>query len=134
MKPLSRAFLLPLTLLATSCADQPAVVNRVDNKSAEHAADNTAKNVRDSDGNTLTPLDQSTAASDESITRDVRQSIVSDKAMSIGAHNVKVITRDGVVTLRGPVATDDEKATIERKARDVAGVARVDNQLDVARQ
>jgi hyperosmotically inducible periplasmic protein len=130
----ARTLLTSTVLLIASCADQPGVVNRVDKNPGEQAPDNTAQNARDSDGSTLTPLDQSTSAGDETITRDLRQSIVGDKSMSINAHNVKVITRDGVVTLRGPVATEDEKATIERKARAVSGVARVENQLDVARQ
>ena len=57
------------------------------------------------------PLDQSTTASNESITRDLRQSIVGDMSMKIDARNVKVGTKNGVVTQRGPVATDDEKSS-----------------------
>lgn len=127
---------LPIWLLAASCAEQP-VVNRPageSGQSAEYAADDTGRNVRDRDGGTITPLDQSTNPDDEKITRELRQSITNDSSLSMNAHNVKVVTNDGVVTLRGPVRNDDERAIIERKAREVPGVARVDNQLEVSRQ
>ena len=46
--------------------------------------------------------------------------------------NVKIITNAGIVTLRGPVKTEQEKSAIEAKAKQVAGVTRVDNQLEIA--
>ena len=57
---------------------------------------------------------------------------MADKSLSTNAHNVKIITTDGVVTLRGPVKSAAEKATIAAKAQQVAGVSRVDNQLEIA--
>jgi hyperosmotically inducible protein len=92
--------------------------------------DNTGQNVRDRDGATLTPIDQGDSEADVERTREIRAAITSDDAMSMQARNVKVITRDGVVTLRGPVEDADERAAIEAIARQ-AGAARVDNQLEI---
>jgi hypothetical protein len=95
------------------------------------APDNTGRNDRDRDGGTLTPEDQSESAADRKITADIRTAITSDSSMSMNARNVKIITLNGVVTLRGPVETQGEKDAIEAKAESVAGVTRVDNQLEV---
>jgi osmotically-inducible protein OsmY len=94
-------------------------------------ADNTRRNVRDRGGETLTPLDQSEKAADRDLTAKIRKAIVEDESLSINAQNVKVITIDGVVTLRGPVKSETEKAAIDRTARSAAGATRVDNQLEV---
>jgi hyperosmotically inducible protein len=124
---------VPLCLLATSCMQQPMQQVERDGNKAERAADDTGRNVRDRDDETKTPFDQSSNDTDVQITQDVRRSITGDSSLSINAHNVKVITNDGVVTLRGPVNNEDERSTIERKARDVKNVARIDNQLEVSR-
>jgi osmotically-inducible protein OsmY len=55
-----------------------------------------------------------------------------DKSLSTYAHNIKIITRDGKVTLKGPVRSEDEKAAIEAKAATVAGADNVTDQLTVA--
>jgi hyperosmotically inducible protein len=75
---------------------------------------------------------QKSNRSDTTITRDIRRSIVGDKTLSTYARNVKVITRDGQVTLKGPVRTDEEKQTVEAKATQVAGVGHVKNDMSVA--
>ncbi len=93
-------------------------------------ADNTGVNTRDQDGKTLTVFDQSETEGDRKITATVREMIVSDDSLSTNAQNVKIITIAGVVTLRGPVETKAEKASIESKAKSVAGVTKVNNQLD----
>lgn len=98
---------------------------------AANEPDNTGVNQRDAGGGTLTTLDQGNSSGDLRITAAVREMVVADESLSTNAHNVKIITVDGVVTLRGPVASQAEKAAIETKARSVSGVARVDNQLDV---
>jgi len=95
-------------------------------------ADNTARNERDSAGATATPVDQGQNETDLSITAKIRQSVVDDKALSVNAENVKIITNSGTVTLRGPVKSEQEKSAIEAKAKQVAGVTRVDNQLEIA--
>ena len=92
--------------------------------------DNTAVNKRDRDSATKTPLDQNENKVDIGITADIRKRVV-DTKMSINAQNVKIITQDGKVTLRGPVKTADEKKQIEEMARSVAGENNVDSQLEV---
>src|SRR5262247_1894418 len=65
--------------------------------------DNTSHNVRDRSGNTLTPGDQSSDKAYMDLTRHIRKAVVADKSLSTTAHNIKIITVNGVVTLRGPV-------------------------------
>jgi hyperosmotically inducible periplasmic protein len=95
------------------------------------SADNTAVNARDSSGTTATPPDQGENETDLAITAKIRQAVVDDKALSINAQNVKIITNTGMVTLRGPVKSEQEKSAIEAKAKAVAGVTKVDNQLEI---
>lgn len=95
-------------------------------------ADNTARNKSDSEPDRKTPIDQSNSADAIRITAEIRKAIINDSTMSMTAHNCKVITQDGgVVTLRGPVESQNEKDAIETIAKSVAGVTRVDNQLEV---
>lgn len=94
-------------------------------------ADNTDRNERDRDDRTLTPMDQGTSDSDIAITRAVRQDVTDNDAFSMNAKNVKIITRDGVVTLRGPVETAEEKAQIGALAARPEGVRSVDNQIEI---
>jgi len=94
-------------------------------------ADNTRKNVRDRDGNTVTPPDQGSSESDRTVTQEIRRAITKDDTFSTDAHNVKIMTMNGAVTLRGVVKSQAEKDQIEAKAKVVAGVTRVDNQLEV---
>ncbi len=96
--------------------------------------DNSGKNVRDRSANAVTADSQSNSESDLRITQAIRQAVVQDKDLSTSAHNVKIITNEGVVTLRGPVTSQQEKATIEAKATHVAGVTRVDNRLEIAKR
>ncbi len=70
--------------------------------------------------------------SDREITRKIRKSLMQDNALSTNAHNVKIITQDGMVTLRGVVNSENEKKVVESKAADVAGgIAKVDDELTV---
>ncbi len=92
--------------------------------------DNSGINKRDRDTTTKTPFDQNENQSDINITANIRKSVV-DTKMSTNAQNVKIITQDGVVTLRGPVKTQEEKTRIEELARNVAGVKSVDSQLEI---
>ena len=122
------------------CAALFAAVNVVgcskdpsDEKVAQTTApDNSGKNVRDRDNQTKTSGDQSESEADRTISQNIRQSLTSDESLSTNGKNVKVITIDGKVTLRGPVKSDQEKAAIAAKAQQVAGVKNVDNQLEIA--
>jgi len=98
---------------------------------AQTAPDNTGRNVRDRNDATLTPGDQSESAADLSLTQEIRKAVVADDGLSTTAKNVKIITVDGRVTLRGPVNTAQEKAAIVAKAQRIAGAAKVDDQLEV---
>jgi osmotically-inducible protein OsmY len=95
-------------------------------------ADNTARNApQQQTGTGLTATDQSNAPADVETTKRIRQAIVEDDKLSSEAKNVKVITQNGHVTLRGPVDTPTEKAAIESKALQVAGAGRVTSELEV---
>jgi hyperosmotically inducible protein len=111
-------------------ADQqpaPQTASPVDNT----PADNTKLNERDRNANEPTADRQKDNRSDREITQQVRKAIVKDKSLSTYAHNVKVITQNGMVTLKGPVRSEEEKRAIEAKAAEVAGQDKVTNQLDV---
>ena len=118
------------TLLVVACSK-----NRSDNKQVSQTAvepDNSARNVRDRDDQNKTTGDQSENEADRTITQNIRRAVTADDSLSTNAKNVKIITNNGTVTLRGPVKSEKEKAEIEAKAKQVAGVKSVDNQLEVA--
>jgi hyperosmotically inducible protein len=94
-------------------------------------ADNTKMNERDRSANAPTADRQKDNRSDREMTQQVRKAIVKDKSLSTYAHNVKVITQNGMVTLKGPVRSEEEKKAVEAKAAEVAGPDKVTNQLDV---
>jgi len=118
------------TLLVVACSK-----NRSDNKQVSQTAvepDNSGRNVRDRDDQNKTTGDQSENEADRTITQNIRRAVTADDSLSTNAKNVKIITNNGTVTLRGPVKSEKEKAEIEAKAKQVAGVKSVDNQLEVA--
>ncbi len=93
--------------------------------------DNTEINARDRDGATMTPQTQSNETGDVELLSAIRQEIVEEDTLSTTAHNIKIVTNNGAVTLRGPVNSAAEKSKVESLVQEVAGVASVDNQLDV---
>jgi hyperosmotically inducible periplasmic protein len=94
------------------------------------ARDNTAVNERDKSSAVKTPIDQNENQKDVDVTANIRKRVV-DTKLSVNATNVKIITQDGKVTLRGPVKSDEEKKQIEMIANDVAGTGNVDSQLEI---
>lgn len=104
------------------------------NSQTPAASDNTKTNQRDRSANEPTADQQKDNRSDRDITQQIRQSIVKDKSLSTYAHNVKVITQNGQVTLKGPVKSEDEKKAIEAKAAKVAGESKVSSELNVKPQ
>lgn len=98
---------------------------------ADSALENTEINARDKDNTTLTPEDQKETKKDIRITAHIRKTVVRDKSLSIDAQNAKIITRSGVVTLRGPVANEAESKRLEKIAKKTRGVMKVDNQLEI---
>jgi len=97
---------------------------------ANPAVENTGHNARDSGNATLTPEDQKETPGDIKITTAIRKAVIKNKSLSLDAHNAKIITRDGVVTLRGPVENAAEKLKLQTIAEKTRGVKQVDNQLE----
>jgi hyperosmotically inducible protein len=95
------------------------------------APDNSAVNVRDRAPGAMTAGQQSNSTSDVELTRKIRRAVVQDHSLSMLAHNVKIISTNGSVMLRGPVKTEEEKTAIANKAQAIAGAGKVDNQLEV---
>ena len=85
--------------------------------------DNTKVNRRDRNAGEVTADQQKVNATDQDLTKRIRQSIMSDKSLSTYAHNIKIISQNGTVTLKGPVKSDDEKKNVMEKAVSVAGSA-----------
>ena len=112
-----------LILAATGC-DKGSV--------SSPPADNTKTNERDHNTAALTPMDQGENEIDRTITQKVRQGVMKNDALSTTAKNVKIITANSVVTLRGPVKNDKERSDIVAIAQGTDGVKRVDNQLEIA--
>jgi osmotically-inducible protein OsmY len=130
MKQITLTILLAVGFTLSGIAkEKPAATTEP--STADTSADNTAKNERDRSGDTKTSGDQSNSPEDIKITAAIRRAVVGDKSLSMTAKNVKIITANGVVTLRGPVKNAQEKATIVKLAKNGAGKARIDNQLEV---
>jgi len=95
-------------------------------------ADNTKVNKKDRADSAVTADQQKMNSADRELAQKVRQAIVADKTLSTYAHNVKVIARDGSVTLKGPVRSAEEKSAVEAKATEAAGAGKVTNELTIA--
>ena len=93
--------------------------------------DNSAINVRDRSSGAVTADSQSSSKDDLELTARIRRAIVNDKSLSTMAQNIKMISTNGQVTLRGPVKSDQEKNAIVSDAQGVAGVNSVDDRLEV---
>jgi hyperosmotically inducible periplasmic protein len=119
--------LLSLALIVGCSKNEDKQVSR-----AVVEPDNSGRNVRDRNDQTKTAGDQSENEADRTITQNIRKALTADDSLSTNAKNVKIITNDGTVTLRGPVKSEKEKTDIEAKAKQVAGVKSVDNQLEIA--
>ena len=129
-----KAAILALSVLAVACSSNNRTNDQAgyqQNPPANTQADNTAQNKVDQHGTMPEPMDQGTSETDMTITTVLRKAITSDETLSMNAKNVKIVTRDGVVTLRGPVETNAERAAIEAAANAVSGVRRVDSYLEV---
>ncbi len=118
------------TLLALACLSALSLAAfAADNEKAK--PDNTATNERDRSGETQTSGDQSNSSADLKITQAIRRALMKDRELSTTAKNIKVVTANGQVTLRGPVKSAQEKAKVDQIARSSAGGAQIDNQLEV---
>lgn len=94
------------------------------------AADNTKQNERDKN-KAVSPFDQGNNQADLDTTQNIRKALMADESLSTDAKNVKVVTNNGVVALRGAVKDSSERSTVESIAKRYAGSNRVDNQVEV---
>lgn len=125
------------TLLCSGLLLSVGVVARAQEPASQQAppaADNTKTNERDRNANEPTADQQKENRSDRDITQQIRRSVVKDKSLSTYAHNVKIVTQNGQVTLKGPVRSEDEKRAIEAKAAEVAGQDKVTSELNIKPQ
>lgn len=120
--------LLPLGLLMFCTSPMAGPIAHAQD-TQQPAADNTKKNK---DQAPPTADQQKMNPTDRAITQKIRKAIHEDKGLSTYAHNIKVITQDGKVTLRGPVRSEEEKNNLQAKAVAVAGEENVSNQLEIA--
>ncbi len=107
------------------------IVASAQDNSQQPAPDNTKVNERDKDKSQPTADQQKDNRSDRDITQQIRQSVIKDKSLSTYAHNVKIVSQNGMVTLKGPVRSDDEKRAVEIKAAEVVGQEKVTSELEV---
>lgn len=113
---------------SNATASSPAATN----SATVTNADNTAINARDRGNTNLTALDQGNTDADIKTSASIRKQVVSStNNFSTAAQNIKIITQNGKVTLRGPVANDAEKTQIDAIAQGVVGAGNVDDQLEV---
>jgi hyperosmotically inducible periplasmic protein len=99
---------------------------------AQTPPDNTKTNKRDRAKGAVTSDQQKENAADREITQKIRRAVMDDKSLSTYAHNVKIVTQGGHVTLKGPVRSEDERKNIEARATEVAGAGHVTNQISIA--
>ena len=118
------------TLIALACLSMVGVV-AITADDEKTKADNTAMNQRDRSGETTTSGDQSNSPADLKVTQAIRSALMKDSELSTNAKNIKVVTANGQVTLRGPVNSAQEKTKINQIARSAAGEAQIVDQLDV---
>jgi hyperosmotically inducible periplasmic protein len=123
-----RVVTLGLGIVAFSLAVVPAHAQQSDSQAQP---DNTANNKGDNKKGAMTADNQKESTADRQLAKKIRKSIAGDSSLSTYAHNVKVIVRDGMVTLKGPVKSADEKNAVGAKANDIAGADKVQNELTV---
>lgn len=114
----------------TTSSSSAGVADRTPGNGSAALPDNTGKNVRDRSDTTLTSGDQGESPADLELTRRIRRAVTSNSQLSTEAKNIKIITSNGKVTLRGPVQSEQERQTIGAMAQQISGGA-VDDQLEV---
>lgn len=128
--------MLLLIALGGGCADNPLPTSNsvpVEQHPTTVDKDNAAVNERDRGATAKTPIDQNENQKDIDVTAAIRKRVVGTK-LSLNAQNIKIITQNGKVTLRGPVKSAEEKKQLEEIAHAVAGAGNVDSQLEIERQ
>jgi|HubBroStandDraft_6_1064221.scaffolds.fasta_scaffold1014962_1 hyperosmotically inducible periplasmic protein len=131
-----KIILLPLfasfLMVYSSQGQQATPTPRVAAPASESTdADNTKSNSSEQNKNTETAEKQSNSKDDLALTQKLRQAVMKDGSLSMNAKNVKIIVRDGKVTLRGPVDSQKEKETIDAEAAQIVGKDQLNNELEV---
>src|ERR1700693_2090371 len=127
----SSAIVLAL-VLSTSWVAPSRAQSATSQAQPDNTPDNTKVNKRDKNPDEATADQQKMNAADRNLTARIRKSVMADKTLSTYAHNVKIISQNGIVTLKGPVRSDDEVRSIMAKAVEVAGGSdKVVNQMSV---
>lgn len=98
------------------------------------APNNSGMNAPAKAGGAPTADQQSNSQGDLALTRQIRRSVEKDNSLSVVAHQVKIISANGMVVLRGPVKTENEKQVIGAKAEAIAGADKVNNEIQVESQ
>ena len=98
---------------------------------AQVKPDNSATNKGDRSAAAVTADQQQNSKSDLETSRQIRRAVMADKSLSTYAHNIKIVTQHGKVTLRGPVRTEAEKEAVQAKAAEVAGAANVTSTITI---
>ncbi len=127
----SKSLLLALTLgflMGPTHISQANTKNTTD----EVRPDNSAVNADEANHAQMTAEQQGSSKSDTELARQIRKDIMSDKDLSLYAHNIKIIATNGVVTLKGPVRSETELRTVNRIAAGVAGSKNVKNEIQIA--
>jgi hyperosmotically inducible periplasmic protein len=128
VKRLMRTLLMQFFLLSSLAL----IWGQQGSKPSQVPADNTKVNERDRNQAEPTADQQKENSSDRQLTQKIRRAVIEDKSLSTSAHNVKIISQNGTVTLKGPVKSEEEKQTIESKATQIAGQGNVKNEIEVA--
>ena len=125
--------LLLIAFVAIIASSTPNVIahRRHNSQGTPAEPDNTKKNLPTNHHDANRADQQSNSSDDVVLTRKIRQSLTQDKSLSTYAHNVKIITRNGVVELKGPMRSQSEKDAVEAKATEIAGASKVKNELTV---
>ena len=127
MKLVSRTLAVVPALLVCLSWTAPAPAQTTD----AAQPDNTKTNKRDRKPGAVTADQQKMNSADRELTKKIRQAVIADKSLSTYAHNVKIVSQNGIVTLKGPVRSEEEKSAIEAKAAEIAGKDKVTSQLEV---
>jgi len=121
-----------LSLLGTTVLLSASLAAATVQQEQQPAPDNSKTNQGDNNKGAVTADQQKMDPADRNITKQIRGAIYKDKSLSTYAHNIKIISQDGKVTLKGPVRTEDEKNNIGAKAASIVGAENVTNQIEVA--
>jgi hyperosmotically inducible periplasmic protein len=119
------------TLVALGAFSTMSFSLKAQTNSSPPAPDNTKVNQRDRSKTEPTADQGKNNLSDRDLMQKIRKSLMDDKSLSTSAHNVKIVAQNGQVTLKGPVASEDEKRAVEQKATSVAGSGNVTDEMTV---